>query len=151
MVSDQNTPNSLKLLLVATLVIIVVTISLVMLYLSARQESFAKTQPYSIEIQVQASGAGELSAEYDYGFGFNAGHQQRFDISAGGIQTVSFTISAWKALQSLQLSSDTAMMLNKLTIRKYGAEYLALDVASKLSKDSPRVFDDIDSQLIGRH
>lgn len=138
MVSDLNTANPLKFLMIATVAAVVFTVVLVMLYLSLRQASFSKTQPYSIQLQVEAVNGGELSAEYNYGYGYNAGHQQLFGlVSSTEPQTVSFTVSAWKALRSLRFSSQSNLNINQVVIKQGLAEHQAFDSETKNLSEGP--------------
>lgn len=149
MVSDLNTPSSSKLLLVSTIVAIVISVAVVLLYLSARQASFAKTEPYNVTLQLQGKEGSMLNAEYDYGYGYNRGHQQTFDITSSQQHTINFTISAWKALFSLRFSSTDHVAINRIIISKNGASYNGVDSTTVISDLSPLVLDGLTEKLLG--
>jgi len=132
MVSDQaNTRNPIFLLILA-LIVLIMTICIVMLYLSARQNSIAKIQPYVIQLQVGAGpsiepGSNEhIFVQYDYGYGFNPGHQQTLTFQRGvSSQILEFTVSAWKPLRSLRLTSNgtTPIDISKVRVSKVNLQY----------------------------
>lgn len=132
MVSDQaNTRNPIFMLIFA-LIVLVITISIVMLYLAARQNALAKMQPYVVEFQYSANVVGNLGApeqliaQYDYGYGFNRGHAQSNDVvPSRSPQTFSFTVSSWKPLHSLKLTSNaqTPIQIEGISISKHSAQY----------------------------
>lgn len=150
MVRDQNTPNSLKLLFITSVAIIVLCVTLVMLYLSARQTSFSKTQPYNVSIQLRTNDdSSQLIAAYDYGYGFNPGHQQVFDLHDGQAQTINFSVSAWMKMNSLRLNSNSDVTISSVVVKKNGLEYSALDTDQSISEQAPLLLSDINHKLLG--
>ncbi len=149
MVSDQNKPKSLKLLLLVTFAVIILCVAVVMLYLSFRYEAIAKTQPYSVTIGLQTVSSGKLSTYYNYGYGYNEGHQQSFELIGDQVQTISFTVSAWKKLNSLRINSAQPFNISSVKIEKNGLEYEELESAVVVSQDSPLELADINHKLLG--
>lgn len=131
MVSDPNTRNPVKLLLITMLLAIVVAIVCVVLYLSLRQASFSKIEPYHVQMLVESRADALLTVEYDYGYGYNPGHQQEVMLkenkegneqSSNLAQSIQFTISAWKNLKSIRFTvpAESLVQVNSLVISKQG-------------------------------